>query len=84
MISVTLYSRAGCELCEEAKADLKVLQEDIPHHLTVIDIDSEPFLHDTYALEIPVVKVGSFLIKSPFTRQELKTTLAAAAEQHTQ
>jgi len=84
MISVTLYSRVGCKLCEETEADLKALQEDTPHHLSVIDIDSEPSLYNTYALEIPVVKVGAVLIKWPFTRQDLKTTLAAAAERYNQ
>jgi len=84
MISVILYSRVGCKLCEDAEAELKALQEDIPHHLVVIDIDSELSLHDTYALEIPIVKVGTVVIKSPFTRQDIKNTLAAAADQQIQ
>ena len=31
MISVTLYSRKDCHLCDEAKADLEGLQGEIPH-----------------------------------------------------
>jgi hypothetical protein len=84
MISVTLYSRAGCKLCEEAAADLTALQEETPHHLVVIDIDSEPSSRDTYALEIPVVKIGSVTLKWPFTRQDIKSTLAIAVEQYNQ
>ena len=37
MITVTLYTRQGCKLCEEAEADLLALQEVVPHKLAVID-----------------------------------------------
>jgi len=80
MITVTLYTRAGCELCKQAEEDLKALQEIIPHQLAVLDIDSDPSLRDTFALEIPVVEAGPFRLKAPFTRQDLKMTLAAAAD----
>jgi uncharacterized membrane protein len=84
MISVTLYSRAGCKLCDAAEADLKALQEIIPHKLTVIDIDSEPSFRDAFALEIPVVEVGPFKLKAPFTRQDLQMTLGAAVDRRDQ
>jgi uncharacterized membrane protein len=84
MISVTLYSRAKCELCEKAKSQLMALQDLIPHRLTVIDIDSEPSIHNSYAMDIPVVEVGSFKLKAPFTQQDIKRTLMAAVEQHDQ
>ncbi len=84
MISVTLYSRVNCKLCEEAETDLEALQEVIPHKLTVIDIDSEPSFRDAYAMEIPVVEVGPFKLKAPFTKQELQMTLGAAADRRDQ
>ena len=84
MISVTLYSRASCKLCKEAEVTLNALQDIIPHKLTIIDIDSEPFLRDAYALEIPVVEVGPFKLKAPFTRQDLQMTLGAAADRRNQ
>jgi uncharacterized membrane protein len=84
MITVTLYSRVGCKLCEEAEADLKTLQEILPHKLTVIDIDSEPSFQDAYAMEIPVVEAGPFKLKAPFTLQELQMTLGAAADRRAQ
>ncbi len=84
MITVTLYTRAGCELCKQAEEDLKALQEVIPHQLAVIDIDSDPSLRDNFALEIPVVEAGPFRLKAPFTRQELKMTLSAAADRRSQ
>ena len=84
MISVTLYSRAGCKLCEDAEVDLKALQEIIPHKLTVIDIDSEPSFRDAFALDIPVIEVGPFKLKAPFTRQDLQMTLGAAVDRRDQ
>lgn len=84
MISVTLYSRAGCKLCEEAEADLKALQDVIPHKLTVIDIESESSFREAFALEIPVVEVGPFTLKAPFSRQDLQMTLGAATDRRAQ
>jgi len=84
MITVTLYTRAGCKLCEEAEADLKALQEIVPHKLAVIDIDSDTSLRNSYALEIPVVEAGPFKLKAPFTRQQLQMTLGAAADRRDQ
>jgi uncharacterized membrane protein len=84
MITVTLYTRAGCELCQQAEEDLKSLQELIPHQLALIDIDSDPSLRDMFDLEIPVVEAGPFRLKAPFTRQELQVTLGAAADRRAQ
>jgi uncharacterized membrane protein len=84
MITVTLYTRVGCELCKQAEEDLKALEEEIPHQLAILDIDSDPSLLDTFGLEIPVVEAGPFRLKAPFTRQELKMTLGAAADRRFQ
>ena len=84
MITVTLYTRTGCELCKQAEDDLKALQEQIPHQLAILDIDSDPSLRANFALEIPVVESGPFRLKAPFTRQELKMTLGAAADRRSQ
>lgn len=84
MITVTLYSRAGCELCKQAEDDLKALQDEIPHKLAILDIDSDPALRDNFALDIPVIEAGPFRLKAPFTKQELKMTLGAAADRRVQ
>jgi uncharacterized membrane protein len=84
MITVTLYTRTGCQLCDEAEADLKGLQEIVPHKLAIIDIDSDPSIRDAYALDVPVVEAGPFTLKAPFTRQQLQMTLGAAADRRDQ
>jgi uncharacterized membrane protein len=80
MISVTLYSRQDCHLCEQARADLESLRQDFPHRLAVVDVDSDPKLQREYGLEIPVVEVGPFKLKAPFSANELRVTLAAAQD----
>jgi uncharacterized membrane protein len=71
-------------LCDEAEADLKALQEVVPHKLAIIDIDSDSSIRDAYALDVPVVEAGPFTLKAPFTRQQLQMTLSAAADRREQ
>ncbi len=84
MLTVTLYTRKDCHLCEQAKADLHSLQEQYPHRLIEIDIDSDPALQKKYLLEIPVVEVGPYALKAPFDRQKLRMTLGAAGDRRGQ
>lgn len=80
MITVTLFTRKGCHLCEQAKADLDALQSVVPHRLVEIDIESDPVLHQKYLTEIPVIEVGPYRKAAPFTRQDLQVTLSAARD----
>ncbi len=80
MILVTLYSRSDCHLCDQTHQDLNELQSEIPHQLKIIDVDSDPKLAKEFGFEVPVVEVGPFKLRSPFTIQELKITLLAARD----
>lgn len=84
MITVTLYTRKDCHLCDQAKANLESLQEQIPHRLVEIDIDSDPALQKKYLVEIPVIEVGPYLLKAPFDKQKLMMTLGAAGDRRGQ
>jgi uncharacterized membrane protein len=84
MLTVTLYTRKECHLCDQAKADLESLQSKIPHRLVEIDIDTDPALQKKYLVEIPVVEVGPYLLKSPFDKQKLMMTLGAAGDRRGQ
>lgn len=84
MITVTLFSRAECHLCEQAKSDLQAIQSEIPHTLLEIDIDSDPAIQKKYLNLIPVVEVGPYSLKAPFTRAELMMTLGAARDARSQ
>ena len=78
MITVKLYTRKDCHLCEDVHAELDDLRATIPHKLEVIDIDTDPGLIEKHGLAIPVVEVGPYTLRAPITRQELQVTLSAA------
>src|SRR3989337_609227 len=80
MITVTLYSRDDCHLCEEALANLEALQTQIPDRWEVVNVDGNRDLQRAYGLDVPVVEVGPYRLKAPFTTQELEVTLRAATE----
>ena len=55
MRTVTLYSRPGCHLCDEAREVLQTLREQAPFTLHEVDIESDDALHARYLERIPVV-----------------------------
>jgi uncharacterized membrane protein len=80
VLTVTLYSRENCHLCEQAEQDLAALQKKYPHELVVIDIESDPVLLKKFEFEIPVVQVGPYTLKAPFEKENLQMTLGAATD----
>ncbi len=78
MMVVKLFSRQGCHLCDEALEHLNTLQAIYPHQVEVVDIEQDSQLLQRYALIIPVVQVGPYELKAPFTLQDLQVTLGAA------
>jgi glutaredoxin len=55
--TVTLYSRPGCHLCEDARAVLERVRERAPFALVEVDIERDDALHRAYLERIPVVAV---------------------------
>ncbi len=53
---ITLFTRANCPLCDEAKLMLKLVQEDFEIDWTEVDIESDEVLHEKYMLMIPVIE----------------------------
>jgi glutaredoxin len=56
---VTLYSRPGCYLCEEAKTQIAPLLEEFGARLTEINIDEDPELRTRYDHDVPVIFLGA-------------------------
>ena len=52
----TLYTRANCPLCDEAKLMIQLVNEDFPLSYKEIDIESDDELHEKYMLLIPVLE----------------------------
>jgi uncharacterized membrane protein len=80
MIKVILYTREGCQLCDEAVEELQKLQDEIPHQLVEIDIESDSALLSRYVEQIPVIQVGPYTKRAPFTATDLRVTLSAARD----
>jgi glutaredoxin len=55
---VTLYSRPGCHLCEEAKAAIAPLLREFGAALYEVNIDEDAVLTQRYGRDIPVIFVG--------------------------
>jgi glutaredoxin len=52
---VTIYSRPGCHLCEEAKKQIAPLLKEFGARLTEINIDEDPELRARYDYDVPVI-----------------------------
>ena len=57
MRTVTLYGRAGCHLCDDARAALERVRARRPFRLDEIDIETDDALFKRYLERIPVVAV---------------------------
>jgi glutaredoxin len=55
---VTLYTRVGCHLCEEAERVLRQEQAAAGFGLDLVDIDRDPELARRYGVRVPVVAVN--------------------------
>ncbi len=58
-ITLTLYSRAWCHLCDDMLTGLREMQARLIFDLTVIDVDSAPALEQRYGERVPVLTHGS-------------------------
>ncbi len=57
-IEVTLYTRKGCHLCEEAKAQMAPLLREFGARLREVDIDGDESLRALYDADVPVIFLG--------------------------
>ena len=56
---VTLYSRPGCHLCEEAKVAIAPLLREFGAVLREVNIDEDAILKERYGWDIPVLFIGA-------------------------
>jgi glutaredoxin len=56
---ITIYSRPGCHLCEEAKAQIAPLLKEFGARLTEINIDEDSQLRARYDCDVPVIFLGA-------------------------
>jgi glutaredoxin len=68
---VVLYTKAGCHLCENAKAVILSVRRSVAFELQEVDIARDEELFDLYKHDIPVVTIDG--------RQAFKHRVDAAA-----
>jgi glutaredoxin len=54
---VTLYSRVGCHLCDDARTVIAAVCDDLGESYVEVDIDADPDLEDRFGEEVPVTFV---------------------------
>ena len=75
---VTLYTRAGCHLCDDAKNVLAAAQSRAAFDYEERDIDADPELRRLYNEEVPVIAIdGRKAFKYRLDMNEFLKRLAA-------
>jgi glutaredoxin len=77
MPTITLYTKAGCHLCDEARAHLEDLAADHDVVLEEIDIRADLALFERYRYRIPVIAVdGVERLEGQIAEAEVRGLLA--------
>ena len=78
VITVTIYSRSGCHLCDQMKAVVERVGRSVALAVEEIDVSTDPALEARYGSEIPVLLVGGTkAAKYRVTEDELRRILSA-------
>ncbi len=83
-LTVTLYIQDNSTECVNARLDLESLQNQYPHQLVVVNIETDKALFDTYRGMVPVVEVGPYRLKAPLDAKILQVALGAASDRQHQ
>ena len=57
MTTITIYSRQGCHLCEDAESTLESLREELNFEIEVIYIEDDAELIRLYSDQVPVIHI---------------------------
>ncbi|HEX6997083.1 MAG TPA: glutaredoxin family protein [Gammaproteobacteria bacterium] len=75
-MTLVLYSRPGCHLCEEMLAELEPLLEGRAD-VRIVDVSGDPELERRYGLRIPVLVAGDIeLSEHPLDRERVERMLS--------
>ncbi|MGI9106217.1 MAG: glutaredoxin family protein [Pyrinomonadaceae bacterium] len=80
-VQITLYTRPGCHLCDEAKQEMLAAKCQDQYFLQEIDIDTDPALARRYGWDIPVIAInGIDIFKHRLTAAEFEREVKSALE----
>jgi glutaredoxin len=57
MTTITIYSRHGCHLCDDAQAVLESMREELNFEIEIINIDEDADLIKLYSDQVPVIHI---------------------------
>ena len=76
---VTLYTRAGCHLCDDAARLLDGLRGRLEFELEPVDIESDAALSNAFRWAVPVIAVnGAEVMRAPVRADRLEAALREA------
>lgn len=76
MVTVTIYSKKDCHLCDVAKEILLKIRQEHPFSLTEIDIEKNKAAFEKYKYLIPVIEIdGEKAFNYRIDEAELKKVL---------
>jgi len=79
-VIVTIYTRPGCHLCDEAKAAIQASGCEDKFSVEEVNIDEDPVLRERYGYDIPVIFInGVKAFKHTVDAREFKRKLRRAA-----
>ncbi len=78
MTVLTVYSRPGCHLCQDAVEGLRRMQAEIDFELLELDISADESLHRAYFERIPVISLEGeelceYFLQEALVRERLES-----------
>ncbi|HYN51516.1 MAG TPA: glutaredoxin family protein [Thermoleophilaceae bacterium] len=81
MLTLTLYGKPGCHLCDDARAEIERIQSEYHFELEQVDITLDPGLNRRYGERIPVLALeGEELFELHVDGEALRDRLQFARE----
>jgi glutaredoxin len=79
-VDVTLYTRSGCHLCDEATAELAQLAEQLSIDVHAVDIDADAATRERYNDTVPQIYVGGVPVSAaPLDWRAIRGAIDAVA-----
>ena len=75
MVTITIYSKKECHLCDIAKEELEALQCEFDFSINEVDIEKDKLAFEKYKYLIPVIEVDGEIISTYRVNREKLTNM---------
>lgn len=81
LVQITLYTRVGCHLCEQAATGLEAIARELPIEITAVDIDLDLALLERFNDVAPAIAVADELVtNAPVDLEAVRRAVRAAVQ----